>query len=254
MQLLYNALMHTRPAILASRLKQLFRIQRSPVETAYGTFWIDPVSNFGRAIRTHGHYEPDMMATVAQLLQEGDTFLDIGGNEGYFSVLAAQHVGDSGRVICIEPQSRLQPVLSRHVAENAADTIEVIQVAIADQVGMATLSLSPDINTGSSGLFRTTAYATPVESVPQTTLEQLFDDLNLSRVTLMKIDVEGFEYEVIMGGTAILQQDCIENIALELHPSILQQRGKSDAEIIAKLEDCGYRVNPNCATLVFTKT
>lgn len=252
MQTLYNALMHTRPAILASGLKKLLRIQRSPVTTPYGTFWIDPVSNFGRAIRTHRRYEPDMMATVTQLLQDGDTFLDIGGNEGYFSILAAQQVGASGRVICVEPQSRLQPVLSRNVAENAA-TVEILQAAIADQVGTATLSLSPDINTGSSGLFRTTAYATPVEQVPQTTLAQLFSDLHLSRIKLMKVDVEGFEYEVVMGGQAILEQGCIEHIALELHPSILQQRGRSESKIVATLNHCGYRVNPDYPTLVFTK-
>ena len=246
-------LLRLRPAFVASFIKKLLRIKRYVVQTRYGRFFIDPLSNFGDSLLSEHGYEPHMVDTLKQILKDGDTFLDIGSNEGFFAILASKLVGSSGRVISVEPQTRLQSVIFRNIYENNAYNVNVFQKAISDSVGMATLALSPDMNTGSSGIFQTTKYKNPTEMIPQTTLSELLSLLNIDKVKLMKIDVEGFEYEAILGSKSIFEEGIIENIALELHPSILKKRGKLEADILDFLEINGYEQNREYQTFVLTK-
>ena len=223
------------------------------VQTAQGRFFVDPASNLGNAIVTQDAYESQMLESLTSLLKDGDVFLDVGANEGYFSIIASKLVGPSGVVLSIEPQSRLQGVIFRNIAENVAFNIHPFQLAISDSIGTATISLLPDMNTGGSGLIVTTKYTVPTELVPQTTLQQFFHLLRIDRVKLMKIDVEGFEYEAILGSKELFASNFIENIALELHPQLLARRGKSEEEIIEFLRASGYEQDFNYRTLIMRK-
>ena len=245
-------LLNIRPAFVGSTLKRLLRVKRSVVETDIGNFFIDPASNFGNGV-LEGGYEPEMTMTLNSLLMEGDTFVDLGANEGYFSIIASKIVGSTGKVISIEPQSRLQSVIFRNMYENKAFNIDVFQRAISDRIGIASLSLLPDMNTGGSGLFCVTKYNVPKENVPQVTLDHLLNQTCKGKIRLLKMDIEGFEYEAIFGSKNYFKNGFIENIALELHPSLLECRGKSSDEILNFLSDCGYIINKNFATLVLSR-
>jgi FkbM family methyltransferase len=227
-----KAMMGIRPAPLASILKRSLRIQRRVVDAKAGRFYIDPVSNFGVGVQCERGYEPEPSHALRTLLRERDMFLDVGANEGFFSIVASKAVGSTGHVIAIQPQSRLQEVLARNIRENDALNIDVIQRAISDDHGVATLSLSPDMNTGSSGIFRTTRYGVPTQDVLQTTLERLFQLLSLRSVRLMKIDIEGFQYEAALGSCDVFRAGIIEYLALELHPTSLSRRGKRELAVI----------------------
>lgn len=253
MQFLYRILARVRPSFIASFLKTFLSIGRLVVPTRNGKFFVDPISNFGNTIITGADYEPAMIAALESILKDGDVFLDVGANEGYFSILASKLVGPKGRVISVEPQSRLQNILRRNISENSAHNVHVIQKAISDTGGQTTLSLTPDMNTGSSGLFRSTKYMIPTEVVPQSTLSELIDLLGTERIRLAKMDIEGSEYEAILGSPGLFKRDVIENIALEMHPTILKRRGKSPATILVFLENCGYERNTAFDTLVLTK-
>lgn len=246
-------LLSVRPAFLASFLKRLLRIRRRVVTADKGRFFVDPASHFGNTVLTTGEYEPEMFAALKSTLREGDVFLDVGANEGYFSIVASGLVGDRGTVLTVEPQSRLQSVIFRNIAENGAFNVHTFQAAIADTTGTASLSLLPDMNTGGSGLFRMTNYAVPTETIPSMTLSRFCNLLSVDRIRLMKIDVEGFEYEAILGSKELFAGNLIENIALELHPSILSKRGKSEQEILDFLVANGYEKNTTAGTLIMQK-
>jgi len=248
-----ETLMRVRPASLGSALKRLLRIRRQVVDTEAGRFYIDPASNFGIGVQQEGGYEPELTRAVRTLLREGDIFVDTGANEGFFSIVASKAVGSTGRVIAIEPQSRLQEVLVRNIRENSALNVDIIQRAISDTPGFATISLTPDMNTGSSGLFRATRYRVPTQDVLQTTLDGLFKFLSLRSVRLMKMDIEGFEYEAVLGSREVFLGTTLEYFALELHPTILARRGKPEKDIVDFLADCGYRRDERFETLILAK-
>ena len=85
-------LLRMRPAFLASFLKKILRVRRHVIQSNGCKFYIDPISNFGYRILSEKGYEPDMVYSLNKILDKGDTFLDIGGNEGFFSILASKLV------------------------------------------------------------------------------------------------------------------------------------------------------------------
>ena len=246
-----SLLMRVRPAALAVVFKNLLRVQRLEVPTAEGIFWADPASDFGQRLLTAGQYEPELAATLRQLLQPGQVFADIGANEGYFSVLAARRVGASGRVLAVEPQSRLQPVLRRNFALNHATHVTLTAAAVSNAIGVAELNLAPSMNTGATSLIRSTRYKLPRETVPALPLAEILDRAGLAAVDLLKLDIEGWEYEAILGSREIFRQGRIRAIALELHPAQLAKRGLGIAPITDFLQEAGFRHAPRFESLVF---
>lgn len=241
---MYRYLMQVRPAYLASWLKKLLRIKRMEVETPFGSFYVDPVSNFGTFLLSGEEYEPEMRETVQQVLQPGDTFVDIGANEGYFSVIGAVNVGPTGRIITVEPQQRLQTVIERNLAINNIKNAQLVSEAVSDRPGTADLYISPDTNTGSTALHQSTRYRLPTESTATTTLTDLFDRLQISHADLVKLDIEGYEFEAVFGAAELFRAKRIKALALELHPAAITKRGLNPSEITAFLAECGYTRHP----------
>ncbi len=238
---LQRVLIRVRPNVLAAWLKPLLRVKRVTVPTAHGTFWIDPVSLLGIALTNQGEHEHGMVQTLEKFLKSGDTFVDLGANEGYFTVIGARLCGAEGRVLAIEPQHRLLPVIEQNLKLNGLAHVEVLNAAISDQRGTATLHLTASTNSGGSGFHRHSKYKLPTQEIGTLTLEEALDAQKLEQVDLMKVDIEGFEYEALLGSTKVFEQHRVKALALELHPTILADRGKAAADIEQMLERCGYR-------------
>lgn len=252
-RLLQPALMRVRPAPLASFIKRLTGISRIDVETPAGRLAIDPVSVMGHALLNEGTYEAGMAATVQRLLGPGSTFVDVGANEGYFTVMAARRVSAAGRVLAIEPQTRLRPVIQRNLELNHLRHVRLESVAISDEPGTAAFHLSADTNTGSSGLSRHTQYVLPTEEVRTDTLANVVAAAGLEHIDLMKMDIEGFEYEAVLGSRDLFRNGRVRALALELHPTVLKERGKDANAIIEFLHECGYRESAEAAHLLLLR-
>lgn len=241
-RLLQQVILRVRPASLGSWLKRGLRVRRTVIATEAGRFYVDPVSGFGELL-SRGSYEPELAVVLMSLLKPGMTFVDVGANEGYFSVMASKLVGPSGTVISVEPQGRLREVLDKNFELNCATNVRIIHSAVSDLPGTGTLHLSPDMNTGSTGLSQSTSYRNEIQTIPITTLSNLLSDLGIGSVDLMKMDIEGLEYEAILGSPHLFRGGCIKALALEFHPRALAQREHNAERIVAFLEDCGYRVD-----------
>jgi len=246
-------LLQVRPAFVAVWLKKRLGLERREVETPFGRFLIDPVSQFGNVLVSDEGYEPEMRRTLEMFVRPGSVFLDIGANEGFFSVLASRLVGPRGRVIAVEPQQRLDPVIRRNLELNACANVSLFSCAISDRRGGAELHLSPDTNTGSTALYQSTRYRLPRVTVPVTTLEDFLDQVELETVDLVKVDIEGFEYEAILGSPAIFESGRVRAIALELHPGPIASRGLEPSAIAQFLERCGYSLSAEAPTAVWVR-
>src|SRR6266478_8420952 len=96
----YQSLISIRPAQLAALIKRVLFIHRVVVETSDGLkFWIDPVSILGLKLLRDRTFEPSLSKLIKRLLRASDKFVDIGANEGYFSVLGANATIPGGRVV-----------------------------------------------------------------------------------------------------------------------------------------------------------
>ena len=237
-RLLHRWLLRVRPAELADLLKRLFRVKRRPVVIPGGiTLWLDPVTQFGRHVVSVAGYEAQMSNLIKGLLRKGDVFVDVGANEGYFSVLASL-VSESGRVFALEPQSRLIPVIEENLRLNDCRNATVSHLALSDHMGEETLHLQASTNTGSSGFFNPLSRGTGTESVSTMPMDDYFAEHRINKVRLMKVDCEGAEKLVMAGGRETLRSRCIEILAWEYHPGIVSEEEISEMD--AFLKECGY--------------
>jgi len=238
-------LQRIRPAPLASLIKRLLGIKRVPFPAVDGVFHIDPASNFGLRLLKNGVYEPETRDALKQILQPGFRVVDLGANEGYFSILASQCVGPEGSVLAIDPQDRLAAVLERNIELNQCSNITVFPGAISDYQGQAELHLLPDLNTGGSSLAQITRYRTATQTTPLCTLEHLLSKKGWDHVDLIKIDIEGWEWEALFGSRNLFQSGAIAGIYLELHHHLLKRRGLDPNQLLEFLHQAGYSRDPH---------
>jgi FkbM family methyltransferase len=245
-------LMRVRPAPLASFIKRLLRIRRVEVRTDQGTFWVDPASNAGLELGRTGAYDPVTLSAVERLVRPGSTFIDVGANEGYFTVVASRLVGPLGRVLAVEPQARLEAVLARNLALNRCTNVAVIHAAISDRSGTALLHLTPDVNNAASGLAAPTRYGLETQPTVLMTLADL-----LARAPgdppVVKMDIESFEHEAIHGGAALFRAGAVRALILELHAGMLRRRGLDPEAVPRLLRACGYEQAPLFNGLVWAQ-
>ena len=250
-ELLISSLFRLRPAFLASFLKRIIFPERKTCKTPHGEFWIDVASNIGFNLLKKGMYEPSMIEIIQSYLYPGSVIVDLGANEGYFSVIAAKLVGDSGRVVAVEPQSRLQSVINKNLDLNHCSNTEVLQTVVSDKREKMMLHLSPDMNSGSTSLMQTTRYPLQKQEIAGLTLAEIFQEQGVTECDLLKVDIEGWEYEAIMGSRELFSNRRVKAIALEFHPHLLAQRGLSETTIVDFLVSCGYSLNPAFTNTVF---
>lgn len=149
-----------------------------------------------------GLYEPNTVEFMKQTLRPGDTFIDVGASIGYLSCIAVGLVGKKGQVHSFEPVPKYFRSLESMAAANPDYNIKVNNCALGDAHGTSTIYITnrPNIgwNTMVPGLMRKETIGESIE-VPVCRLDQYIDDLRLERVSLIKIDVEGFEFLVLKG-------------------------------------------------------
>lgn len=155
------------------------------------------------SIYVNGEYEPNETSFLKSILKNGMTFIDIGANVGIYSLIAAKKVGEKGRVIAVEPSSREYDQLAENIKINRLKKITLVKNAISDKVGHSNLEIASLPHSGHNTLknfLYSTTKKVKNEKVVLETLDIMVDRLALDRVDVIKIDVEGMEYEVIKEG------------------------------------------------------
>lgn len=239
----YGWILRIRPQSLAEPLYRLL----GPYERRHIATWrnvnlfIDPFSHFGQCLFRAGDYESEQCDLLHRLLPPGGCFLDIGANEGIFSALAASIVGQQGRIIAVEPQSRVYDIARINISLNHRGESSVIKACISDvDRGSVVMSLGPVSNTGGSSVVNRYRWSTKTETVETRTLDSIVEDAGCETIDLMKIDVEGYEPEVILSGQRSIKARRFKNLAVDYHRSILVRRGISADATHNSILDAGY--------------
>jgi FkbM family methyltransferase len=167
----------------------------------------------------------------------GMVFYDVGAHYGIFT-LAALRYGDGARVVSVEPSTQAARLLRINASmATTVDRVQVIEAAAGATDGFLNM-----LTTGANAehyMIGTDDVRPDVTRLPQRTLAGIASATSLEP-THVKIDVEGFEGEVIDGARELLAR-ARPTVFLELHGDILRQRGRSPREVLAKLESIGYR-------------
>lgn len=168
-----------------------------------GRLLVDPGEFIGRYCFIYGAYEPHLANICRAILREGDHFVDIGANIGFFSVLAGNACGPTGRVWSFEPSPTLFHRLEHNLQINRLTNVNPRCCAIGDKDGTVQFFTATSVNAGLGSIRDIGHSADQRIHVPIRMLDSLRDEMG--RVRLIKIDVEGAEPLVMSGAKQILR-------------------------------------------------
>ena len=203
----------------------------------------DPVISGALALDVYERPETDFFREV---LREGMNVVDVGANVGYYSALALGRIG-RGRLVAFEPCPEAMRHLKRTIEANACDNAVVIQKAVSDRSGSATLYLNPD-NGGDHRLYQNPDCPSSVE-IETTTIDEALDSLGIQSVDLLKVDVQGFEGHVLGGMRSVVARSPRLVGILEFWPHGLMAAGTDPLNVLAIVEGWGlsvYELLPRC--------
>jgi FkbM family methyltransferase len=145
-----------------------------------------------------GRHDGWEFAFIERLLRPGDVVADVGANAGVYALFLARCVGPSGRVVAFEPERHNLALLRRQLDRNALAQVEVVEAAVGDRPGTARFLAHRD----AVGRFAHEGEAVAdVVEVPVTTFDARFPG---DAPVFVKVDVEGFEVDVLRGAEALL--------------------------------------------------
>lgn len=150
-----------------------------------------------RTIFYFGFWEPNNSALIGSILEPGDTFVDVGANIGYYTLLGSTLVGPQGRVISVEASPAIFDQLKRNVAINHAANARLVNQAASDTAGELLLYGGSRWNRGATSTAIHAADQVPEARVRSGPLDELLTPDELSSVNLIKIDIEGGELPVL---------------------------------------------------------
>ena len=224
-----------------ARIEALFRALLKPhISTVHHDIRmeLDPEEWLQIDLRAFGRLELRTTALFERILRPGDSYIDVGAHVGYHALLAARLVGASGRIFAVDPQPYNCAKILTNAELNGFSNITVIAAAVAETDGFialknqsrqdkARLTLAgPGVNDGALAFV-----------VPKITLRWLIETYQLRPVNLLKVDVEGFELEVLNGAGDAIRT--IENIVFEVLPG---EDADKTLAIERKLLDCGFQM------------
>ncbi len=192
-----------------------------------------------KKIVEEGVYEPEVWEALAEHADEDEIVWDIGGHIGSVSIRAALHPAVRA-VHAFEPHPRTFEVLSTNVQLNPELPITAHNIALSNQQGKQDLYEGPSINSGQASLNR--SFGSGAVKVDCTTVDQLVRNQEIPSPTLVKMDVEGWEANVLEGAEWLLEHRPPRAFAFEgEEPSTSE--GISDTEVVDFFREAGYTVS-----------
>jgi len=235
------------------RKKALSYFPPSTIELRYSDqrFWVqNPIaSDFTEGwLLNPGIWERNELTAFGEMAKKANVIFDIGANLGVYSILASKKNPDA-EIFAFEPYSPNFEMLRSNVARNDCSNIECIETALGIEDGNIEFYVPSDekkiTSVASTNLGFTSGFENPGDlrkiSVPQRSLASFIESRELSRVDLMKLDVEYHELEVLKGGEdwlkrfmpVIFCEVSVYDVLVANHPGM---KDKVDPELSHRLE------------------
>ncbi|MFB2773251.1 FkbM family methyltransferase [Pelatocladus sp. BLCC-F211] len=215
---------------------------------------IRPHEQIGRSIWLIGIYDLSVTEVLWRLIDRGETTIDIGSNIGYMTSIMAKQVGETGSVYCFEPHPEVYEELTENIriwqASMGWHQINTYRIALSNKSGDGVLKIPADFleNRGTAALFPLSNDAciynhdnsSPTYTVTLNSLDEFIKNhQNIENISVIKIDVEGHELEVLKGARKLINQQQIRDIVFEEHASY-------PSNVTKFLEENGYTIFRIC--------
>lgn len=192
----------------------------------FGSFYIDNRHDWIKSHIVRGvMWEPNIAELIKQYVKPGSTILDLGAHIGTHTLTMAKATGPKGKVIAFEPQPKIFRELFMNMVCNKVKNINFYNMALGNSKGQLELNRLLHGNEGATSFLCGSGTGQFVEMIE-------LDSLSLTDVSLIKIDVEYMEYDVIEGARVTI---------LKNRPvMIIEIQGSRTEQTKNLLKDLGY--------------
>ncbi len=212
---------------------------------------IDRSSFIGSSIYWNGYSSLNELYLLGRLLEPHMVFVDVGANQGEFTLYAAKRL-PAGKVLAFEPVEERYRHLIENVQMNGLENICAYNVGLSDYVGEFEMYMPQDIrrsnqtfnglaNEGTASVFRSSARPSKACTARLETFDRVFRESGLSRLDVIKIDVEGAELHVLRGARDAIDQ-YRPAIIMEMSAESLEAAGHTTGDVIDFLDNLHYEL------------
>jgi FkbM family methyltransferase len=197
---------------------------------------LDNITSY--VLQEQGDWFEDEIKFLRALVKPGDTVVDIGANYGVYALSLAKKVGSSGQVWAFEPATSTAELLTESASANGINWLKVRQQALSDRQGTAWLQMPGQSELNSLASLDSSGAAlaaVPGEEVPVTTLDACLEECGWTEVDVLKIDAEGEEERILLGGTRFFQ-DLSPLVMFEVKAGI-----ELHLDLVDRFQQIGYQ-------------
>jgi len=206
-----------------------------------------------RELALYKIYEKNSTNQLKKILAPGMKIVEIGANIGYYALIEAKLIGEQGHIYAFEPSPYSLSFLKRNIKLNNYHNIEVFQKAIGAENTKSRFFIADKSNLSSFIKREGTVDNIEVEII------KLDDFLKNKKVDFIRMDIEGYEKEVLKGlENTLSKEDAPKYLFIEIHSVLLHKKNSSAEKIIRYLEEFGYSVTKGfyrgCSKIVVDNT
>ncbi len=198
-------------------------------------------TEYMRIIKTQR--DSNFLKRFIKQIRPNDTVWDIGASIGTYALLLASQTGINGKVIAFEPEPQSFQRLRENLSLNHILNIQAFEFALGAENASMRLTATPDFASGSHSLIAISDL--PREKMVMIQMrsgDSFVENEKMALPQAIKIDVEGFEEEVLVGLKKSLAHPECRTVLCEVHFALLDQCGKTNSvqNILQILKDCGF--------------
>jgi FkbM family methyltransferase len=229
---------NTQLEVLSAQVRELQTLLASRTKVLGHTMFLDPKDQVVSPTLLHtGCFEPLETELVMRIVRPGDVVLDLGANIGYYTLLFARLVGDSGKVIAFEPDPGNFNLLRKNLHANGYRNVILHNKAVADSNGTLRLHLCEE-NKGDHRLYDSGDDRSSI-AVETITIDDAIAGV-ADRVDLIKMDIQGSEPRALRGMQKTLARNPNVKLISEFWPISFDRTGHKADEYLDELRRLGF--------------
>lgn len=220
--------------ILVSLYSYLSKNENLKVHRIFGDTLMEiDLSKPGERAIPFSAFEPTITQNFLDIVKEGGIIFDVGAWIGYYTLLAARK---AEKVVAIEADETNCQRIKRNAALNKFSNITILSIAVGEKSSQGTLLEGPD---SSMHKVASEDFGRTIRIEP---LDDIINKMNINEITLLIMDIEGYEYFGLKGLQNSFSSRIIKNMICEIHPKMLKQNGVSENDVVELLSKYGYKV------------
>jgi FkbM family methyltransferase len=205
-------------------------------------FILDLRDNVERTLYYTGFYDRALHRFLLAEIRRGDTFIDVGAHVGLYALPVARQLrrAGGGNVFAFEPSSDTSERLHRLAIYNRCDNLTVVRAALGETAAVRPFRASTQRGAGDAGTRSLFGAGEAVEDVTVQAFDDWSDGAKIERIDVVKVDVEGGEYQVLQGMHRSIARHRPRCLVVEVQGSLLHHSGVTPDRLEKLVADFDY--------------